>query len=618
KIDEKLNLFTDADYLVYCRDHEEVHTSIISSDKLNNCILVAWSQKDKESYCFVEKIEVQDKITKITCLIKKEDRVEVTIPFTDKANIENALHVLTFLLHENFPDSLIVEGMKTLPVVAMRLEQVNGKKGSVILNDAYNSDINSLQIAIDNLGYINKSHSCIILSDILQSGLPGDELYKNVSEMVRKSKIDELFAIGTEISKYQHLFKYTKSRFFESTYHFLDYISEIDFSQSTILIKGARRFHFEQIVAQLEEKIHQTVLEINLENLVYNLNYFRSLLNPETLIMVMVKALTYGSGGKEIASVLQHQKVDYLGVAFADEGAELRRAGINLPIMVLSPSENSFRQIIEYELEPEIYSFEILEEFSKVVSRLQLTEYPVHIKVDTGMHRLGFIEEEYDQLIDVLKNNKNIFIRSVFSHLAVSDNEKEDAFTLQQIELFENITNRIAEVVGYMPRKHILNSAGIERFRAAHFDMVRLGIGLHGISSVGKQLKSVSRLRTIVSQIKNIKKGDTIGYNRRGKASNDMKIAILPIGYADGLNRKFGNGNGSVVISGETYPFIGDICMDMCMVDISVAQNVQQGDMVVVFGPERPVSILAKELDTIPYEILTSISQRVKRIYYHG
>jgi alanine racemase len=330
--------------------------------------------------------------------------------------------------------------------------------------------------------------------------------------------------------------------------------------------------------------------------------------------MVMVKALAYGSGSFEIANLLQHEKIDYLGVAFTDEGIALRKAGISIPIMVMSPGTEDFKRIIEFDLEPEIYSFNTLHNFIHTASNMQVSTYPVHIKIDTGMHRLGFQENEIEKLIPIIKNNNHIYIKWIFSHLAASDKQQHDNFTRNQISTFNKITRQLSDHLGYQPKKHILNSAGIERFPEAHFDMVRLGIGLYGISAVNKPLSSVSNLKTHISQIKLIPKGETIGYNRAGKAFQDLTIAIIPIGYADGLNRKFGNGTGHVIIKNKKFPFIGDICMDMSMIDVT-KETCNEGDEVIIFGDSNPIQTLAKQIDTIPYEILTNISSRVKRIY---
>lgn len=617
KVKEKLQLFSKTSTIYYCADHKLINSLVQADKNLKNIEKITWSLKEPSVPYYYKTTVKEPGYTSVELVVQQKDSIKFRLPFTDDANIENALHVTTFLLHRGFGHQLVKERIENLPKIAMRMEQVTGKNNSVIINDSYNSDFNALQKAIENLITIHKESLVLIISDIDQSGQTGTSLYQQVAGLVKKSGVTKIIGIGETISASANLFEGIAAEFYPSTEKFLDKFEAGDFVDSAILVKGARRFKLEQVVARLEQKMHETLLEINLEYLVSNLNYFRSLLQPRTKIMVMAKALTYGSGGKEIARLLQHQKVDYLGVAFADEGVELRNDGIHLPIMVLSPVKSNFRQIIEYNLEPEIYSLEILKEFSREVASMQLTNYPVHIKIDTGMHRLGFTEDTIDELIHLLSSQKHLHIKSVMSHLAVSDNPNEDAFTHMQIERLTKAAEKLEKALGYVPMRQILNSAGIERFPKAHFDMVRLGIGLHGISSTGAALKATSRLRTVISQVKEIPLGETIGYNRHGVAGEKCKIAIIPIGYADGLNRRFGNGTGSVVIKGQGFPFVGDICMDMSMIDITGANDIHEGDEVVIFGPEKSIKKLAAEIGTIPYEILTSISQRVKRVYIH-
>ncbi|MGM0407807.1 MAG: alanine racemase, partial [Bacteroidota bacterium] len=426
---------------------------------------------------------------------------------------------------------------------------------------------------------------------------------------------DRLVGIGEAISRQEKLFKIPKS-IYTSTSDFLNNISKKSFVDEAILLKGARSFHFEKISSVLEEKSHRTVLEINLNAMVHNLNYFRSKLKPGTKIMAMVKALSYGSGTFEIANVLQYQRVDYLGVAFADEGVALREAGIKTPIIVMNPEQNSFDLMIEHQLEPEVYNFLVLNKFGEALKNAGEEHYPIHLKLDTGMHRLGFMEYEINQLIDELKEQNFIKVKSVFSHLAASDEDMHDFFTREQVQLFDTMSKKIVKALKYPVLMHIANSAGIERFPEAQLDMVRLGIGLYGISAVNQeQLATVSTLKSTVIQVKQVKQDETIGYSRNATAHKDMTIAIVPVGYADGLNRKLGNGRGKLFINGFLVPIVGNVCMDMCMVDITGC-NVHEGDEVIVFGKEQSVIDLANTLETIPYEIFTSVSSRVKRVYY--
>ena len=612
KAKEKLLLFINVGVIYYCRDHDIIHNVICNSKVLNSKVLVTWSKKDCDCYLHVLKLE---RTTESTIVLFRIDTLEyqIILPFSDDASIENCLHIITFLFHNGFDFNYIQNALSQLTAVAMRLELVKGIGDSTLINDSYNSDLNSLKIALDFLT-IQKQHKkhALILSDIKQTGLTPDDLYAEVVQLVQSYRINKFVAIGSEISSYSGLPGGTMK--FDSTSDFLKNLAANSFSDYNVLIKGAREFGFEEIVKALSDKKHTTVLEINLNNLVFNLNYFRSLLNPGTGIMVMVKALSYGSGSYEIANLLQHEKVDYLGVAFADEGISLRKAGITLPIMVMTPTEDAFNEIIELNLEPEIYNFTLLKNFSKAVSLAQLSEFPVHLKLDTGMHRLGLMPNEIPKLLDLLSECGNIRVKAIFSHLAVADNPIEDEFTMFQLRNFEAMYNQISIHLGYKPMRHILNSAGIERFPDAHFEMVRLGIGLHGISSNNADLKAVSRLKTRISQIKLIPREETVGYNRRGKLEKDSVIAIIPIGYADGLNRKFGNRNGYVVVNNQRADFVGDICMDMSMIDITGLQ-IEEGDEVIIFGDENPIQNLANQIGTIPYEILTNVSSRVKRVY---
>ena len=612
KVEEKALLFRNADYIYYCSDYPLID-EVLQGPAFKRCKLIAWSTKRADGFCFIQKVEKQGNTSVISYRCKGDDSV-LTIPFTDGASVENAVHVLSFLLHQGYPTAFVHERLLQLQPIAMRLELVRGMNNSILVSDVYNSDISSLRIAIDYLRIQQKGATCLILSDIEQSGIAPDEMLVQVAKLIADAAIDEVVAIGDDMGQIGTFLHQIKVMSFTTTNEFLDTIHQFQSDNKTILIKGARKFRFEKITSMLSEKKHTSVLEINLNNLISNLNYFRSLLSPGTKIMVMAKALTYGSGGFEVANVLQHQKVDYLGVAFTDEGVELRQAGIHTPILVLSPAVESFDQMVQYKLEPEIYSFSVLRSFIAAIKSAGITKFPIHIKLDTGMHRLGFMPHEIPNVLQILSNNCPLKVQSVFSHLAVSDNPNEDAFTLQQIGLLKGHYQKFCDALGYKPILHVLNSAGIERFPQAHFDMVRLGIGLHGISSVEKPLLAVSKLVTTITQVKTIPVGDTIGYNRREKATREMKIAIIPLGYADGLDRRFGNHTGQVIIDGTACKFIGDICMDMSMVDVT-GLEVFEGQQVEVFGEKNSISLLAKQIGTIPYEILTNISQRVKRIY---
>jgi len=532
--------------------------------------------------------------------------------------LENAGHCLALVLSQHWAENSVIDQFRNLQPVAMRLEIKEGINNSLLINDYYNSDINSLQIA---LGFLNNharppyKGKTVILSDIQQAGIPDEQLYTEVARLLQLNPTSHLIGIGSRIRKQADLFE-KSSVFFESTDQFLESVQPDQFRQECILLKGARDFHFERISSVLQKKYHQTVLEIDLNAMIGNLNFFRSLIRPETRVMVMVKAFSYGSGMAEIARILQFHKVDYLAVAVADEGIELRQAGIDLPILVMNPEEHSFENMIEFRLEPNIYSEEIFDSFRKVLQQHAVVRYPIHLKMDTGMHRLGFdSDEKVEKLAAKLIVQEEMVVRSVFSHLAGADEAVHDAFTRSQIQRFQKLSSLITEKLPYQIFRHILNSAGIERFPEFQFEMVRLGIGLYGVSSCGNlQVKSISRLKTSVSQIRKIEAGQTVGYGRKGLASQDSEIAVVPIGYADGYDRRLSNGVGKVFVNDSVVPVIGNICMDMCMIDVT-GLHVAVGDEVELMGEHILVSDMAETIGTIPYEILTGISQRVKRIY---
>ncbi len=615
KAREKLRLFHGCRLLICCKDQHTVWHEIQQDERLKNTRIFAWSASVKADLELIS----EEKTGGHTLLkaVYLNHTVEIAIPFTDDASVENAMHLWSALLCLNLDPGYIRARMMNLTPVAMRLEQKSGIHNCILINDSYNADINSLSIALDELNRsLQHPKKTLILSDIMQSGKKTGDLYRKVAELVQEKQVSRIIGIGPAIRAHRHLFTLDGS-FYDNTREFLDQFREDQFRNETILLKGSRTFEFERISALLEQKVHTTRLEINLDALVHNLNFYRSLLPPGTRIMVMVKALSYGSGTHEIASLLQYQQVDYLGVAFADEGVSLRQAGITLPVMVMSPEPGSFETMLKHRLEPEIYGFQMLEAFNRCVALNQEIDYPVHVKIDSGMHRLGFQADEIPQLLEQLNNCRNLKVKSVFSHLAASDEAVHDDFTREQIGLFASVADRITDALGYPVIRHILNSGGIERFPGASFDMVRLGIGLYGISPAFQpQLRNVSSLKSRISQVKTIGAGESIGYGRKGKAAGRMVLAIVPVGYADGLNRKLGNGNGCFIVNGKKAPVVGNICMDMTMVDIS-GIAAKEGDEVTIFGDLRPVSLLAEQLETIPYEILTGISSRVKRIYFH-
>jgi len=618
KIGEKLKLFTKVNTLIYCSDYNEIQEVIIKSEILKNIKTFTWSRK-ADANLIIKNIVKEKNQTFIKAKHLNED-IEIKIPFNDDASIENAINCWCFLLLLGIKNEIIAGRISKLNSVAMRLELKEGINNCTIINDSYNSDINSLIIALDFLKQQRQHNKkTLILSDILQSGKNSSELYEEVSALVNEKGIHKIIGIGKDISSQAKKFSIEKL-FYKTT---SDFIKDFPFSElnnEAILLKGARDFEFEKIIAYLQQKTHKTILEINFNAIVNNLNFYKSLLLPDVKMMVMVKAFSYGTGSYEIANLLQFYQVDYLGVAFTDEGKDLRKAGITLPIMVMNPEETSFDDMIKYNLEPEIFSFRILDLFEQALLRNNFEgRFNIHIKIDTGMHRLGFEEFQVIDLIAKLKKNERLNVKSVFSHLASSSNILHDNFTNYQIDLFEKICKTLKQNIGDGFLKHILNTTGINRFKNKQFDMVRLGLGLYGVTSNSNEqsfLQNVSVLRTSISQIKHIKAGDTIGYDRNCMANKDMIIATVPIGYADGFSRRLGNNKGRMKVNNVYVPVIGNVCMDMCMLDITNTQA-KEGDEVIVFDKDYSVIDFAKDMDTIPYEVLTGFSRRVKRVYFH-
>ncbi len=633
KINEKLQLFSHCENLIYCKDYDELHNSVVNfKSKIandgdeNRFNLFSWSFKN-EADLKIDELTEEGVKTSIHATFKGS-KIHITIPFSDKASVENAIHCWAYLLLNYVEEKIIQQRMLNLQSVGMRLELKEANNNCSLINDSYNSDINSLNIALDFLHH-QKQHEkhTLILSDILQSGKSDFELYQEVVQMLKAKPVHRLVAIGKAICKQQKTFQALENIelfFYPDTTNFIQDFDMQLFNNESVLLKGARIFEFEKISQLLEKKAHETVLEINLSALVHNFKTYQAMLKPSTKIMVMVKAFSYGSGSFEIANTLQFHNADYLAVAYADEGVELRNNGILLPIMVMCPEQRSFDTIIKNRLEPEIYSLEILNDLLDVLKKYyvgyDLLPLPVHIKLDTGMRRLGFEEKELNLLMDLLNENKNfIKVKSVFSHLAAAESAEHDDFSQQQFSLFEKMTKQLENKIGYAVLKHILNSGGIVRHNKFQMDMVRLGIGLYGYDSaveVQQQLKTVSSLKTTVLQVKNISADETIGYSRKGKLKRDGKIATVGIGYADGYRRALGNGKSFMQVNGKLAPTVGNICMDMCMLDVTEIPTIKAGDSVTVFGENPTLAMLSEWEGSIPYEILTGISKRVKRVYF--
>jgi len=619
KAGEKLKLFTRVKTLIYSPDQKNIQEILIRSELLEQINSLTWSL-EQDADLRVIKVEKSSKTTSITALYKEKE-ISIEIPFTDDASFENIMHIWCLMLYMNYEQTTIQERLLNLNPVAMRLELKEGINNCSIINDSYNSDLNSLKIAIDFLNQQNQqSKKTLILSDILQSSMNEMDLYSEIGELIAKKNISKFIGIGTAIRKQADKF-HVEKYFFQDTKDFLEHYSFTSFKNETILLKGARYFEFEHISKALQQQTHQTVLEINLDHMVSNLNYFKSKLHKDTKLMVMVKAFSYGSGSYEIANLMQYYRADYLAVAYADEGVELRKAGISSPIMVMSPDEENLDTLLKYDLEPEIYSFRILKALGRAIKSAILPKnkpVKIHIKLDTGMHRLGFEQNDIEELSKEIKANGQIHIQSIFSHLAASDTPQHNDFTHEQVALFRSMADEIQSSFNHSIIKHILNSAGILQFPEYQMDMVRLGMGLYGFSNIDKEqdkLLNINKLKTTITQIKHIKANNSVGYNRSYIAKRDTTIATIPIGYADGIHRFLGNGHYEMKIRGKAAKTIGDICMDMCMLDISHI-DCKEGDDVVIFENQEEINQIARTGNTIAYEVLTGISQRVKRIYF--
>ena len=618
KCHEKLLLFKDAKVLIYNADEPVVAESV--HDFGFGGQLFGWSRKDENATVFVRAIEpTEDGKTRIAYFFNGT-AAEYTLPFADEASIQNSITALCVCLYLGLMPADIARRMALLEPVAMRLEVVQGVRGCTLINDAYNSDAAALDIALDFMNRRAKEQAAkgrtLILSDIFQTGIPAEELYAKVADMLKSRGVERLIGVGPAISAAHTLFSIKKS--FYPTSEALLESGELDtIHDEIILLKGARNFGFEQIAKALSLRVHETTLDVNLEAIAENLHFYRSFMKPETKLTCMVKASAYGAGSVEIAKTLQERGVDYLAVAVADEGAELRRAGITAGIIVMNPEMSAFGTLFEYELEPEIYSFNLLDALIRAARRQGITDFPVHLKLDTGMHRLGFNPKtDIPVLIDRLSHQRALIPRSVFSHFVGADSDGFDDFSEKQFKLFDEASRTLQAAFPHKILRHICNSAGIERFPERHLDMVRLGLGLYGIDPIDNRvLHNVATLRTTILQIRDVPAGDSIGYSRKTVLDRPSRIAAIPIGYADGLNRHLGNRRGYCLVNGQKADYVGNICMDVCMIDVTDIPC-REGDSVEIFGDALPVTVLSDLLGTIPYEVLTSVSNRVKRVYF--
>lgn len=624
---EKLKLFVHSEKLFYCANHRVVTEVLNSYPGLKNIPVATWSYKERMPgvKLHVSGIErVKDSASSLLSFEYNQLNMQLEVPFSDMVSIEDAMHVVFFMLESGFSLSYIQQRIKSLPAVSMRMEIKEGLCHSQIVNDAYNSDIQSLGLALDFLASrFSSRDTCLILSDILESSQDEVQLYREVADILSTCKLSKIYAIGSALNRQKSLFGNLPIQFYPDTETFLSYMKAEDFKDMSVLLKGARCFAFERIVSRLQDRIHETVLEVNLSSLVHNLNFFRSLIKPHTRLMVMGKAFSYGSGSYEIADILEYNHVDYVTVAYPDEAIALRNAGIHLPIMCMNCEEGGMDGILRYDIEPVIYNFRTLQHLKEAMQRTgcvqgSIGKVKIHIALDTGMHRMGFEEPELEAVFSALESDSRWKVQSVFTHLATADMPDMDEYTLRQLQKYDRMSLRFKEKYPDIIR-HCLNTAGIFRYPQYQFDMVRLGIGLYGVgtdSEMQSHLETVSTLKTVISQIRTIDKGEGVGYGRRFVAERKTRVGVIGIGYADGLNRHLGNGKAKVWVKGKLVPIIGSICMDMCMVDLTDTDAVEN-DEVEIFGRNNPISQISDALETIPYEVLTSVSQRVKRIYIH-
>lgn len=617
---EKLELMHDTEAMVYCSDNDIVSRCIRRMQYKGEKI--AWSQCDENVAFFVKSTASVPPSTRITYVWQDEENC-YSIPFIDEASIENSITCAAVALHLGLTPAQLAERMPRLEPVAMRLEVKQGQRGCILINDSYNSDINSLDIALDFMQRREDSSvrkgldKTLVLSDIFQTGTSPEALYAQVSDLCLKRGVSKFIGIGPELMAQADRIKVADKQFYADVDHFLASKAIANLRNELILLKGARPFGFDRITEQLEQKVHETILEVNLNAVVENLNYYRSFLKPETKMVCMIKADAYGAGAVEIAKTLQDHRVDYLAVAVADEGVTLRKAGITANIMIMNPEMTAFKTMFDYDLEPEVYSFRLMDALIKAARKEGITGWPVHIKLDTGMHRLGFDPiHDIDEVIDRLKHQNAIIPRSVFSHFVGSDSDDFDAFSAHQFELFEQGSQKLQSAYSHKILRHMDNSAGIEHFPERQMDMCRLGLGLYGVDPRDNRiLHTVSTLKTTILQLRHVPAGDTVGYSRKGKIERDSVIAAIPIGYADGLNRHLGNRHGYCLVRGQKAEYVGNICMDVAMIDVTDVPC-QEGDPVEIFGEHLPVTVLSDEIDTIPYEVLTAVSNRVKRVYF--
>ncbi len=612
KFDEKILLFKNCATVIYNGNDESIYFNA-KKYLQKNTTLISWGNK---SYNTIQIIQQETKLNyTILQLLYNKQKYTLQLPFTNVASIENAMHCIALLLIKKYTQKQINVRLQQLQQVALRLEQKKGINHCIIINDTYSNDLTSLSIALDYLQQQQLSKT-VVLTDLQQTGIAPQKLYQQVAKLIQHKKADKFIGIGASLLKYQKYFKVIKQAyFFETTEALQQYLNQNSFANEAILFKGARSFALEQVANALQEKVHQTILEVDIEKLIFNIKQHQQQILPNTKIMAIVKAFGYGNGSVEVAQTLQKMGIAYLAVAYADEGVTLRKAGIHLPIMVMNVDDATFDVLVEYNLEPELYSLNIMQQFILFAKQQALTNYPVHIKLDTGMHRLGFELEQLPNLCSILQTQNVLQVQSILSHLVGSEDAALDKFTKQQNIEFIQMATTIEKAIGYSCIKHIANTSAIQRHPKLQHQMVRLGIGMYGVHNNKLALQQVCTLKTTIAQIKFVPKNQTVGYNQKGVLKKDSIIATIRIGYADGYCRNLGNGTAKVLVNGQLAPTIGNICMDMTMIDITNIPNVKEGDYVTLFNDTITVQQIAKWANTIPYEILTNISERVKRVY---
>ncbi len=621
KLQEKLQLFVHTPTIVYCTDDALIGKEMIR--QYSDRTLIGWSMHDAHAPIYIYGVRHTAHTISFSCQAHVDGlpaQFAASIPFTDEASLHNAVNAAVVALLLGMPADVVTQRLQQLEPVAMRLEVKQGVRRCTVINDSYNSDLPSLDIALDFMHRRTdalRQHCTLVLSDIDQSGLRQEQLYGEVADLIHHRGVGRLVTVGPHLAQCRHLFAPTPTVCFNNVNELIASQLLRELHDEIILLKGARRFRFEQLAELLAEKVHETTLEVDLTGLVDNLNHYRSLLRPTTRLMCMIKADAYGAGAIEVAKTLAEHHVDYLAVAVADEGVALRAQGITTSVVVMNPEVAALRTLFDYRLQPEVYSFRILDALIEEGRREGIVNFPIHIKIDTGMHRLGFHPiDDLPLLIERLQHQRVLLPSSVFTHFVGADSDDFDDYSQQQYQLFTSAADSLQAAFSHHILRHINNSAGIEHFPEWQLNMCRLGLGLYGVSPRGYHLlHNVLTLRTTILQIHALAAGETVGYSRRTTLQRDSRVAAIPIGYADGLSRQFGNGNAYCIVNGKQAPYVGNICMDVAMIDVTDI-TCQEGDSVEIFGLQLPITTLANVAHTIPYEVMTAVSNRVKRIYY--